>query len=64
MLKFKGQKILKSAPDEYKCQCCGALKSLNVSNFQIVNQFKYGFSTYCNECNEDSKKIKKIENSK
>lgn len=57
--KLRGVKTLKYVPSEYKCQLCKESKVLNESNFQRVKNFKYGFSTYCNECDEKSKKIKK-----
>lgn len=62
--KLKGAKTLKSVPDEYKCQCCGETKPLNAEHFQIVKKFKYGYSTYCNECNILCNKPKKKQNSK
>jgi hypothetical protein len=56
--KKRGVKILQSAPDEYKCQCCGETKPLNKDHFQTVKSFKYGFSTYCLECDIITRKIK------
>lgn len=41
-----------SVPNEYKCQYCNIIKSLDSDHFQIVKKFKYGFSTVCNECNK------------
>lgn len=58
MLKFKGAKTLKSAPVDYQCQCCGETKPLNKEHFQPVRKFKHGYSTYCNQCDIISKKIK------
>jgi hypothetical protein len=48
---MKSVKAFQSIPSEYKCQCCGEIKPLNKEHFQIVNKFKYGYSTYCNICN-------------
>lgn len=58
LLKTRGAKTLRFVPDEYKCQCCGEIKPLNKDHFQIVKTFKYGFSTYCLECDAASKKVK------
>jgi len=54
-LKLKGARTLKSAPNEYKCQYCNQIKPLTEKYFQKVKNFKYGFSTVCNECNRPKK---------
>jgi hypothetical protein len=54
----RGVKILRSVPDEYKCQHCGETKPLNSDYFQTVRSFKYGFSTYCLECDIVTRKVK------
>lgn len=59
MSKIRGQKTSLSFPDEYKCQSCGEVKPLTEDYFQPVRKFKFGFSTYCNDC--DKKTFKKNE---
>jgi hypothetical protein len=49
--KLKGVKTLKSVPSDYTCQYCKVTKPLTEEYFQKVKNFKYGFSTICNECN-------------
>ena len=48
MLNFIGKNSIK--PDTYICQGCEQSKQLNESNFEVVKNFKYGFSTYCLDC--------------
>lgn len=48
MLKFIGKNAIK--PDTYICQGCKQSKQLNSSYFEVVKNFKYGFSTYCKDC--------------
>jgi|694.fasta_scaffold34280_12 late competence protein required for DNA uptake (superfamily II DNA/RNA helicase) len=48
MLNFIGKNAIK--PNTYICQGCHQSKHLNESNFEIVKNFKYGFTTYCREC--------------
>lgn len=55
-------KTSESIPDEYVCQKCKISKPLNKENFQSVKMFKYGFSTYCNECDLESKKVNSDKN--
>lgn len=57
MSKIGEQKKLLSHPSEYQCQECKSIKPLTPEFFQAVKGFKYGFSTYCNEC--DKKVFKK-----
>lgn len=59
MSKIKEQKTSLSHPDEYKCQSCGEIKPITEEYYQPVKKFKFGFSTYCNEC--DKKVFKKNE---
>lgn len=49
---------LKSIPSEYTCQHCEQTKSLNENFFQVVKNFKHGYSTYCNECDVQTRKLK------
>lgn len=56
--KLLGQKILLSVPSEYKCQVCENTYPLNIDHFQKVNNFKHGYSTYCNACDKNSAKRK------
>lgn len=51
-LNLRDVKTLKSAPNEYKCQYCKTTKPLTEEYFQKVKNFKYGFSTVCNECSK------------
>lgn len=37
-------------PNTYICQECEVEKILDETNFEIVKNFKYGFSTYCKDC--------------
>ena len=55
--KLRGAKTLKFVPSEYQCQRCKQVKPLNEQHFQKVKNFKYSFSTYCNDCNEELKKL-------
>lgn len=59
MLKILGQRTSLSHPNEYKCQSCNQIKPLTKEYYQSVSKFKFGFSTYCNEC--DKKIFKKNE---
>ena len=38
------------------CNKCQLELPLNVDNYQIVKQFKEGYSFYCNECNKPKPK--------
>ena len=49
---------LKSAPSEYTCQYCNQTKPLNEDFFQVVKSFKHGYSTYCKECDIQTRKLK------
>lgn len=60
--KRKGVKTLLSVPAEYQCQCCNQVKPLNADHFQVIRKFKYGFSTYCNICDIETKRLKKQKN--
>jgi hypothetical protein len=40
------------------CSCCDKEKPLNKKHFQVVKSFKQGFSFWCLDCNEESKKLK------
>lgn len=62
MSKRKGAKTLLSAPAEYQCQCCKQVKPLDSDHFQVIRKFKYGFSTYCNDCDIQTKRLKKQKN--
>jgi hypothetical protein len=57
-LNFFKSKLIQT-PSKYTCQYCNVEKELNSENFQKVRNFKYGYSTVCNECHVESKKIKK-----
>jgi len=57
MSRVLGQKKSLSRPSEYQCQACDEVKPLTSEYFQAVKNFKYGYSTYCNEC--DKKVFKK-----
>ena len=48
--KVKGQKTLSFVPNEYKCQYCKQIFPLDQQHFQVVKNFKYGYSTVCLEC--------------
>jgi hypothetical protein len=50
--KIKDVEKLKYVPSEYKCQYCKETKPLTEEYFQKIKNFKYGFSTVCNECNK------------
>jgi protein-disulfide isomerase len=54
--KLKDAKTLKSVPNEYTCQYCKETKPLTEEHFQKVRNFKYGFSTVCNECSKPKQK--------
>jgi protein-disulfide isomerase len=54
--KLKVAKTLKSVPNDYTCQYCKKTKPLTEEYFQKVKNFKYGFSTVCNECNKPKPK--------
>lgn len=54
--KIRDVKTLKSVPNEYICQYCGESKLLTEEYFQKIKNFKYGFSTVCNECNKSKQK--------
>lgn len=43
-----------------KCSGCGKEKSLNKKHFQVVKMFKKGFSFFCLDCDEKSKKPKSL----
>lgn len=55
ILKLRVVKKLKSVPNEYTCQYCRETKPLTDEYFQKVKNFKYGFSTVCNECSKPKK---------
>lgn len=55
MLKLKK---LKPIPSKYICQYCEQTKPLNQDFFQSVRGFKHGYSTYCNECDVNTRKLK------
>lgn len=48
---------LKSVPSEYTCQYCNQTKPLNEDFFQVVKSFKHGYSTYCKECDVNTRKL-------
>ena len=54
--KLKVVRTSKFVPNNYKCQYCKETKPLTEEYFQKVRNFKYGFSTVCNECNKPKQK--------
>ncbi len=40
------------------CNCCNKSQPLNKKHFQVVKSFKQGFSFWCLDCDEKSKKPK------
>jgi len=40
------------------CNCCNKTQPLNKKHFQVVKSFKQGFSFWCLDCDEKSKKPK------
>jgi hypothetical protein len=55
MLKVLGRKTLLSPPSERKCQVCEKVKPLTSEHFHPVKNFAFGYSTYCNKCDEKSR---------
>lgn len=44
---------------ERKCTRCGQVKPLNEENYKKVKYFKFGYSYYCNVCDEEMRKTGK-----
>lgn len=44
-------------PDQYICQRCKKTYPLSDKFFQPVKNFKWGFSTYCNDCDKETRII-------
>lgn len=58
-LKLKVQETSLSAPNERKCSRCGEVKPLNNEYYKKVKHFKFGYSYYCNVCDEEMRKTGK-----
>ena len=43
------------------CNCCNKTQPLNKKHFQVVKSFKQGFSFWCLDCDEKSKKPKPLD---
>lgn len=59
LLNHRGQKILPSAQSDRKCVRCSETKSLTSENFKQVKYFRFGYSYYCNVCDEEMRKTGK-----
>jgi hypothetical protein len=51
----------KTSPSRTRqCIACGIEKPLNEDHFQPIPSFAKGFSFYCNACDSDSRKQKRL----
>lgn len=55
----KEQKTSLSAQNERKCSRCGSIKPLNEEHYKKIKYFKFGYSYYCNICDEEMRKTGK-----